>query len=111
MADGQIRGAFAQGLGAALMEEFRYGADGGFQERHLRRLPGAHPACEVPDTGDRASGEHPSPFTPLGAKGMGEGNNMSTPVCIANAFADALGVAALDLPLTPAELAALSYST
>src|SRR5690606_21165520 len=31
MADGQIRGAFAQGLGAALLEEFRYGEDGGFQ--------------------------------------------------------------------------------
>ena len=32
---------------------------------------------------------------------------MSTPVCIANAVADALGVAALDLPLTPAKFAAL----
>src|SRR5690606_35282480 len=31
LADGQIRGAFAQGLGAALMEEFQYGADGSFQ--------------------------------------------------------------------------------
>ena len=37
--------------------------------------------------------ETPSPFTPLGAKGVGEGNCMSTPVCIANAVADALGVA------------------
>ena len=35
--------------------------------------------------------ETPSPFTPLGAKGVGEGNCMSTPVCIANAVADALG--------------------
>ena len=35
--------------------------------------------------------ESPSPFTPLGAKGVGEGNCMSTPVCIANAVADALG--------------------
>jgi 2-furoyl-CoA dehydrogenase large subunit len=33
---------------------------------------------------------------------------MSTPVCIANAVADALGVAELDLPLTPAKLAALT---
>ena len=38
--------------------------------------------------------ETPSPFTPLGAKGVGEGNCMSTPVCIANAVADALGLAA-----------------
>jgi len=29
-----------------------------------------------------------SPITPLGAKGVAEGNSMSTPVCIANAVAD-----------------------
>jgi 2-furoyl-CoA dehydrogenase large subunit len=46
-------------------------------------------ACEVPDP-VIVHLETPSPFTPLGAKGLGEGNNMSTPVCIANAFADAL---------------------
>ena len=51
--------------------------------------------------------ESPSPFTPLGAKGVGEGNCMSTPVCLANAVADALGVMAIDLPLTPAKLAKL----
>ena len=42
----------------------------------------------------------PSPVTPLGAKGVAEGNSMSTPVCIANAGADALGVAEVSLPLT-----------
>ena len=55
--------------------------------------------------------ESPSPFTPLGAKGVGEGNCMSTPVCIANAVADALGVADIDLPLTPAKVAALLPDT
>jgi len=50
--------------------------------------------------------ESPSPFTPLGAKGVGEGNCMSTPVCLANAVADALGLAEIGLPLTPAKLAA-----
>ena len=49
------------------------------------------------------------PSTPLGAKGVGEGNTMSTPVCIANAVADALGAADLDLPLTPARLAAFIH--
>ena len=49
----------------------------------------------------------PSPITPLGAKGVGEGNSMSTPVCIANAVADALGIANLALPLTPQRVAAL----
>jgi 2-furoyl-CoA dehydrogenase large subunit len=45
--------------------------------------------------------ETPSPVTPLGAMGVAEGNSMSTPVCIANAVADALGLAEVSLPLTP----------
>ena len=40
-------------------------------------------------------------MTPLGAKGVAEGSAMSTPVCIANAVADALGVPEISLPLTP----------
>jgi 2-furoyl-CoA dehydrogenase large subunit len=113
MADGQIRGAFAQGLGAALFEEFRYAADGGFQSGTLADylMP---TACEVPEP-EIVHMETPSPFTPLGAKGLGEGNNMSTPVCIANAFADALkplqarigDVSDIRLPLTPSRVLAL----
>jgi 2-furoyl-CoA dehydrogenase large subunit len=108
LADGQIRGAFAQGLGAALLEEFRYAADGSFQSGTFAdyTLPGA---CEVPDP-VIVHLETPSPFTPLGAKGLGEGNNMSTPVCIANAAADALrplrGECDVRIPLTPARLLA-----
>ena len=49
--------------------------------------------------------DHPSPFTPLGAKGVGEGNSMSTPVCLANAVADALGLHTVELPLTPLRVA------
>jgi hypothetical protein len=44
---------------------------------------------------------------PAGAKSVGEGNSMSTPVCLANTVADALGVADLALPLTPSRVAAL----
>jgi 2-furoyl-CoA dehydrogenase large subunit len=108
LADGQIRGAFAQGLGAALMEELRYGPDGSFLSGTLADylLP---TACEVPDP-VIVHMETPSPFTPLGAKGLGEGNNMSTPVCIANAFADALRpvreVVDIRLPLTPTRVLA-----
>ncbi|MGF6413467.1 2-furoyl-CoA dehydrogenase large subunit [Paraburkholderia sp. MM5482-R2] len=105
LADGQIRGAFAQGVGAALMEEFRYGADGSFQSGTLADylMP---TTCEVPDP-VIVHLETPSPFTPLGAKGLGEGNNMSTPPCIANAVADALGVDDIRLPLTPPKVMAL----
>ena len=111
LADGQVRGGFAQGVGAALFEEFRYGADGSFQSGTFADylLP---TCCEVPDP-VIVHLETPSPFTPLGAKGLAEGNNMSTPVAIANAFADALrqhrgARDALDvrLPLTPSRVLA-----
>lgn len=105
LADGQIRGAFAQGLGAALMEEFSYGEDGSFQSGTFADYP-VPTTCEVPEP-TILHMETPSPFTPLGAKGLGEGNNMSTPPCIANAVADALGVADVRLPLTPSKVMAL----
>ena len=105
LADGQIRGAFAQGLGAALMEEFRYGEDGSFQSGTFADYL-VPTTCEVPEP-QIIHLETPSPFTPLGAKGLGEGNNMSTPPCIGNAVADALGVAEIVLPLTPSKVMAL----
>ncbi len=106
MVEGQIRGGFAQAIGAALYEELAYGDDGAFLAGTFADylLP---TATEVPDVAILHI-ESPSPFTPLGAKGVGEGNCMSTPVCIANAVADALGVAEIDLPLAPAKLAALA---
>jgi 2-furoyl-CoA dehydrogenase large subunit len=109
LADGQIRGGFAQGLGAALMEEFVYSAEGAFISGTLADylLP---TAMEVPEPMILHL-ETPSPFTPLGAKGIGEGANMSTPVCIANAVADALGPTvdprSITLPLTPSRILAL----
>lgn len=109
LADGQIRGGFAQGLGAALMEEFRYSSEGAFLSGTLADYL-VPTAVEVPEP-VIAHLETPSPFTPLGAKGLGEGNNMSTPACIANAIADALGTDVdperITLPLTPARIVAL----
>ena len=103
MVDGQIRGGFTQALGAALYEEYAYGPDGSY-------LTGTFADYLLPTTTEVPAPlilhmETPSPFTPLGAKGVGEGNCMSTPVCIANAVADALGVQDLTLPLAPAKLA------
>ncbi len=105
LVDGQIRGGFAQGVGAALLEELRYASDGSFQSGTFADYL-APTACEVPEP-VILHVENPSPFTPLGAKGVGEGNNMSTPVCIANAVADALGLAEIELPLTPSRVMAL----
>jgi 2-furoyl-CoA dehydrogenase large subunit len=105
MVAGQVTGGFAHALGAAIYEEFVYGEDGSFRTGTFADylLP---TATEVPSP-LILHFESPSPFTPLGAKGVGEGNCMSTPVCLANAVADALGVAQIDLPLTPGKLAAL----
>ena len=106
LADGQIRGGFAQGVGAALMEEFAYGADGSFASGTFADYL-VPTAMEIPEP-LIAHMETPSPFTPLGAKGIGEGNNMSTPVCIANAIADALGSQvdpeSIVLPMTPSRI-------
>jgi 2-furoyl-CoA dehydrogenase large subunit len=107
LVDGQIRGGFAQGLGAALYEKLAYGDDGAFLSGTFADYL-VPTACEVPDPVILHM-ETPSPFTPLGAKGVGEGNNMSTPVCLANAVADALGVAEIALPLTKSRVAALIH--
>ncbi|WP_111418050.1 molybdopterin cofactor-binding domain-containing protein, partial [Rhodoplanes roseus] len=104
MVAGQITGGFAHALGAALYEEYAYGPDGSFLSGTFADYL-VPTAMEVPEPLILHI-ETPSPFTPLGAKGVGEGNCMSTPVCIANAVADALGLDTLDLPLTPAKLAA-----
>ena len=103
--DGQIRGGFSQALGAALLEEFAYRPDGSFLSGTFADYL-VPTASEVPEPVILHM-ETPSPFTPLGAKGVGEGNNMSTPVCIANAVADALGCADVTLPLTPSKVRAL----
>ena len=105
LANGQIYGAFAWGVGCALYEEFRYGEDGSFLSGTFADYL-CPTACEIPEP-EIIHMETPSPFTPLGAKGIGEGNCMSTPVCIANAVCDAIGVSDLRLPLDPAKIVGL----
>jgi 2-furoyl-CoA dehydrogenase large subunit len=105
LADGQVLGGFSNALGAALYEQFAYGPDGSFLSGTLAdyTIP---TAAETPDIEILHLETH-SPVTPLGAKGIGEGNCMSTPVCIANAVADALGMEDIELPLTPARVLAM----
>jgi 2-furoyl-CoA dehydrogenase large subunit len=107
MVAGQVRGGFAHALGAAVYEEYAYAPDGSFLAGTFADYL-VPTAMEVPEP-VMLHFESPSPFSPLGAKGVGEGNCMSTPVCLANAVADALGTDAIDLPLTPAKLAAFIH--
>ena len=103
--EGQIHGAVAQGIGEALLESVVYDGDGQLLTATLMdyALPRADdlPSFEVSHL------ETPSPLTPGGVKGMGEGGTIGAPAAIANAVADAvrhLGVQITTLPIRPESL-------
>jgi 2-furoyl-CoA dehydrogenase large subunit len=105
LADGQIIGGLAHGAAAALFERHVYDESGSLMTGSLvDYLTPTAPDLPVPRIGHLSS---PSPFTALGAKGLGEGNTMSAPVAIANAVADALGRDDVELPLTAPRVWAL----
>ena len=92
--DGQIRGGFAHGVGAALFERLVYD-----EEETL--LTGTFMDYLVPTAADVPSMTIAHRESSEPARGLGEGNTMSAPAAIANAVADALGVDDVELPLTP----------
>ncbi|MGQ0550073.1 MAG: xanthine dehydrogenase family protein molybdopterin-binding subunit, partial [Armatimonadota bacterium] len=102
LVEGQIVGAVAMGIGAALGEEVRYGEDGArlttsFKEYLMPRAPDV-PAIAI------GHGSTPSPYTLLGTKGGGEAGVGGATAAVVNAAADALsplGVQILELPLRP----------
>jgi carbon-monoxide dehydrogenase large subunit len=101
--EGQIHGGVAQGLGSALLESIVHDALG--QPLTTTFLDYALPLeATVPDiTVEHV--ETPSPHTPGGMKGMGEGGTNGAMACVANAVAAALPEVAArlgTLPLTPA---------
>jgi len=103
--DGMINGGVAQGIGAALLEEYVYDDDGQlltstFMDYLLPTI------FDVPTT-EKVAVVTPSPFTPLGAKGVGEGAIHTTPAAVMCAINDALaplGVRAREVPATPNRL-------
>lgn len=97
--DGQIYGGLVHGLGGALYEELAYDENGQFLSGSFMDYL-CPTAPEIPPIHIYHI-ETPSPLTPLGAKGLGEGNSMSAPVAVANAVADAIGCGIDTLPLSP----------
>jgi carbon-monoxide dehydrogenase large subunit len=100
--DGQIQGGVAQGIGTAMYEHAVYDENGQFLTGTLMDylIP---TAADVPRV-EIGHIETPSPYTPNGIKGMGEGGAIAPPAAIANAVADALspfGVRMTEIPLTP----------
>jgi carbon-monoxide dehydrogenase large subunit len=103
--EGQIHGAVAQGIGEALGERLVYDESGqlatGTLMDYALPVAGALPFFAIGHL------ETPSPLTPGGYKGMGEGGTIGAPAAIANAVADAvkpLGVAITALPILPGAL-------
>ncbi len=69
--EGQVLGATAHGIGAALYETFAYDEDGNLLTANFYEYHVPH-ALDMPPV-KTAYIESPSPFTSLGTKGMGEG--------------------------------------
>jgi hypothetical protein len=100
--DGHIVGGVAQGIGTALFEEYVYGEDGNLLAQSYTDylIP---TSMEVPEI-TIGHCETPSPWTPHGIKGGGEGGRMMAPAVVASAIDDALpplAVRATVLPATP----------
>lgn len=94
LAEGQIEGGIAQGIGMALMEEFIPG-----------RTENLHDYL-IPTTGDvppieTILIETPDPEGPFGAKGLGEHALIPTAPAILNAIHHAAGVRITQLPALP----------
>jgi carbon-monoxide dehydrogenase large subunit len=112
LAQGQMIGGLAQGLGEAVLERIVYDEDGqlvtaSFMDYAIPR------AAHIPEL-VFGKIETPSPFNMLGAKGIGEAGCVGVPAAIVNAAVDALkpfGVTHLDMPLTGEKLwSAMQYA-
>jgi carbon-monoxide dehydrogenase large subunit len=102
-AHGQAIGGAVQGLGGAMLDHMRYGADGQPLTATLAEylLP---TATDVPTIETLTLEEAPSTLNPMGFKGAGEGGSVAVAAALGNAVARALGVNITDLPLSPANL-------
>lgn len=102
LVEGQIHGGIAQGVGQAMYERVVYGEDG-------QLLTATLTDYAMPLTTELPSFETDSTITlttvnPLGVKGIGEAGTIGSTPAVANAIADALGVADVDMPFTSEKL-------
>ncbi len=102
IAEGQVQGGVAQGMGQAMLEGAVYDDDGNLTN-------GSYMDYAMPRADDMVQLEightvTPSPHNPLGLKGIGEAGTIASTAAVANAVVDALapfGVKHLDMPYTP----------
>jgi aerobic carbon-monoxide dehydrogenase large subunit len=107
IADGQVHGGVAQGIGNALLEEIVYDRDGNIQTATLADYT-PPTAREIP-TLELFHIETPTDASITGAKGLGEGGAIGAPAAVLNAVNDALapfGVSIDEVPATPQRIRA-----
>ncbi|MCI6464916.1 MAG: molybdopterin-dependent oxidoreductase [Faecalicatena sp.] len=99
--EGQIEGGAVQSLGQAIMENFEL-SEGVPINRNFAKyiLP---TSVDVPKVYTNLV-EDRDPFSPLGAKGIGEPAPLPTTPAIVNAIYDAVGVRITSLPATPEKI-------
>jgi len=103
--EGQAHGGIAQGVGAALLEEFGYDDSG--QPQAVTFFDYLLPSTKNVPEMELYHQETPSPFTATGAKGTGEGGMIDAPASISssiNAALAAVDVVADRVPNAPNRL-------
>ena len=99
IAEGQLHGGIAQGIGQALLEAVRY--DGSGQPITASLMDYCLPrASDLPHLECRTA-QTPSPSTDLGVRGAGEAGAIASMAAVVNAAEAALGGCSLEAPLTP----------
>jgi carbon-monoxide dehydrogenase large subunit len=98
--EGQVHGGAAQGIAAALYEELVYDREtgqlvNGSMVDYFMPTAADLPAFELDHL------ETPSPVTPFGIKGVGEGGTIAAAAAITNAVCDALSPFGIELDRTP----------
>jgi carbon-monoxide dehydrogenase large subunit len=107
IADGQVHGGIAQGIGNALFEEIVYDDSGNVQTATLADYT-PPTAREIPPI-ELHHIESPAASSITGAKGLGEGGAIGAPAAILNAVNDALapfGISIDEIPATPQRIRA-----
>jgi aldehyde oxidoreductase len=99
LAEGQIEGGIAQGIGMALMEEY---IPGRTENLHDYLIPTIGDVPEI----ETILIEVPDPEGPFGAKGLGEHVLIPTAPAILNAIRHAAGVLVTKIPATPSRVRA-----
>ena len=108
LAEAQVHGGLAQGIGQALFEEVLYDEDGQLLSGTL--LDYALPIAGSVPNFITDFVEITSPTNPLGVKGVGESGAIAAPPTVVNAVLDALaplGIKTIDMPLKPEKVWAL----